>query len=106
MRESLFETVTTGEFSDHIKHKMNGLRGRITSYAFDQIKKELISDYENSLDEDHVSHVDPSTGKCLCILRKAYRLPCRHRLKKYSGQIPLTAVHKRWHILYKNGRGN
>lgn len=85
---------------------MVNLRGRITNYAFDRIKKEIIRDYENSMDENHVSHVDPLTGKCLCVLRKAFRLPCRHKLKQYQGAIPLNAVHTRWHILFKNGRGN
>lgn len=84
---------------------MSNLKGRITSYAFDKIRGELISDIENSMDDNHVSHVDPSTGKCLCILPKAYRLPCRHKLQKYEGAIPLSAVHQRWYILYKNGRG-
>ena len=105
VRESLFETILKDKTGHETDDKMSQLRGRITSFAFNRIRFEYINLMDNKADPDHVSHVDPTTGKCLCELRRAYRLPCRHRIARYDGPIPLAAVHRRWHIMYQNGRG-
>lgn len=93
------------DVSQEVKDKMQSLRGRITSYAFDRIRFEVIDSLASKTDPDHVSHVDPVTSRCLCVMRKAFRLPCRHKLEAYEGPIPLSAVNQRWHIIYHNGRG-
>lgn len=95
MRESLFETILKDGVSKEIDEKMKNLIGRITSYAFDHIREEVISMKNDALRPGHVSHIDPETGKCLCVLRRAYRLPCKHKLREQTGPIPLASVHKR-----------
>ncbi|EPB83729.1 hypothetical protein HMPREF1544_09523 [Mucor circinelloides 1006PhL] len=91
VRESLFETILKDGVSQEIDEKMKNLRGRITSYAFDRTRDQVISMKNDALRPGHVSHIDPATGKCLCVLQRAYRLPCKHKLREQTGPIPLVS---------------
>ncbi|KAF1803085.1 hypothetical protein FB192DRAFT_1444936 [Mucor lusitanicus] len=105
VRESLFERVVKDGVSKEIDDKMGNLRGRVTSYAFDHIRDELIWMKKNDfLESSHEANSNTASEKCTCISRRAFRLPCRHVLQKQNGPIRLASVHKRWHICYRNGR--
>ncbi|KAF1803672.1 hypothetical protein FB192DRAFT_1470182 [Mucor lusitanicus] len=105
VRESLFERAVKDGVSKEIDDKMGNLRGRVTSYAFNHIRDELIWMKKNDfLESSHEANSNTASEKCTCISRRAFRLPCRHVLQKQDGPIRLASVHKRWHICYQNGR--
>ncbi|KAF1796100.1 hypothetical protein V8B55DRAFT_1556675, partial [Mucor lusitanicus] len=105
VREALFERVVKDGVSTEIDDKMSNLRERVTSYAFDHIRDELIQMKKNdTLESGHELNSNITSEKCAFISRRAFRLPCRHVLQKQNGQIRLASVHKRWYICYRNGR--
>ncbi|KAG2232879.1 hypothetical protein BDF21DRAFT_469289 [Thamnidium elegans] len=79
-----------------ITRKLSDLRLKITKFAYESIKNELMQ-METSEDET-------ANEKCYCLVRRNYRLPCKHALEKYEGVIPLVAVHQKWRITYTKGR--
>jgi hypothetical protein len=87
-----------------ITDKLSELRLNITSFAYESIKNELMQMKTPEESNGHKAHEKPDK-KCYCLLRRNYRLPCKHLLKKYEGVIPLVAVHQRWRIAYIKGRG-
>lgn len=91
---------------DDIVNKLSLIKLNVTNFAFESIKSELIGLMLSNSDSTHESQVKPGE-RCLCSLRKNFRLPCRHILKQYesSSAIPLSAVHQRWRIAYLKGTG-
>ncbi|XP_052728537.1 uncharacterized protein LOC108327432 [Vigna angularis] len=68
-----------------IKYKK--LVGRVSRYALGLIAKEL----------ERVNLVGLDTGRCGCILRRTYDVPCACELARYGpGMIPLGEFHVMW----------
>ncbi|XP_052735587.1 uncharacterized protein LOC128197563 [Vigna angularis] len=68
-----------------IKYKK--LVGRVSRYALGLIAKEL----------ERVNLIGLNTGRCGCILRRTYGVPCACELARYApGMIPLGEFHVMW----------
>ncbi|KAG2193119.1 hypothetical protein INT47_003110 [Mucor saturninus] len=90
-----------------IMAKISLIKMNVTSFAFENIKSELVQMRLASEDQNHKSHVVHGEKPCLCSLRRNYNLPCRHSLDKLllenNGVIPLKVISKRWRIYYVKG---
>lgn len=86
--------------------KLSLIKLNVSSFAFENIKNELMEMKASEENPDHVSHV-LSGESCLCKLRRNFRLPCRHILAVtfVNGKIPLSVIHQRWRISYIKGSG-
>ncbi|XP_052728511.1 uncharacterized protein LOC128195308 [Vigna angularis] len=71
----------------YIGIKYKKLVGRVSIYALGLIAKEL----------ERVNLVGLDTGRCGCILRRTYGVPCACELARYGpGMIPLREFHVMW----------
>ena len=99
-------TQRTIFLEDDVMDKLALIKLNVSSFAFENIKNELMEMKAAEEKPDHVSHVRPGES-CLCKLRKNFRLPCRHVLAVsfVENKVPLDIVHERWRITYVKGTG-
>ena len=104
VKEAVSEKTTF--IQNDIASRLNLIKLNVTSFAFENIKSEIMAMTVADANPMHKSHVKEGE-KCLCSLRKNFRLPCRHILSQYDSElsIPLNAIHQRWRIFYAKGSG-
>ncbi|KAI8076318.1 uncharacterized protein BX664DRAFT_369721 [Halteromyces radiatus] len=71
---------------DKDAHRMNHLRLKISKFAFNRLKNDVVpASYRVNKKDD-----------CECEIKIQYKLPCAHMISGDSSPIPLTAIHPRW----------
>ena len=64
---------------EDVKEKLNHLIHKVSRYAVDKIKKELVNLSKRTMDDDALSNTrDTEAPACSCKIRINYGIPCRH----------------------------
>ncbi|CEI94131.1 hypothetical protein RMCBS344292_08352 [Rhizopus microsporus] len=83
-QESLKQSVRF--ISPEHEYKLGNFKGKVSKYAIDIIKQEMIASISNNCEY---------SDSCLCQVKGNFSLPCRHLLAKYD-IIPLNILHRCW----------
>ncbi|KAG2230998.1 hypothetical protein INT48_002777 [Thamnidium elegans] len=78
-------------FSERHKQAVSQLVHKISHFALDKIKQELVT-----IDENTLVYSD-----CSCAIKVHYGLPCRHTIPR-TGAIPLEMIPPRWYLFPEN----
>lgn len=84
---------------EHVKEKLQHLIGKVSQYAVDKIKKELVKvGKKDKVDKPiEPSESDSQPLACNCKIRVNFGIPCYHILPT-TEPIPISLVHLRWHL--------
>lgn len=92
---------------DEVKEKLQHLIGKVSQYAVDKIKKELV---KVGKEDNTDAPIKPNEGDsqslaCNCKIRVNFGIPCYHILPT-TVPIPLSLLHPRWHLSLHNSPGS
>jgi hypothetical protein len=90
-RSLLFPETTSFISSEYVK-RVAHLRSKITTFAYEQIKMEITEAWQ--YDENEYK----DNNSCICSLRHAFMLPCRHIIPREAIPVPFSIIGRRWII--------